>query len=413
MAEIAVLGYGTVGSGVVDVLRRNQISIDRKASQPIRVKYIFDARDFPGSPDERLVTHNIDDVLNDNDVKIIVEAIGGVEPAYTYVKKALMRGKSVCTSNKELVAKHGAELLSIARDGNINFLFEASVGGGIPIIRPLNLSLTADEIYEISGILNGTTNFILTRIQRDGGEFAASLKAARDLGYAESDPTADVDGWDSCRKLAILVSLAIGKQVDYEHISTEGISRITGRDAFYAARLNAAIKLIATARIIDNGVYAWVAPTLVPDSHPLYAVNDVYNAIYIKGNVIGEVMFYGLGAGKYPTASSVVADVVDAVKNLNRNIMHFWSTEKHNILGLEELKSDRFIRVGADDTVKALSAVTDVFNDARTLQIFDDEIGFVAKDISETELMRRLGVLSTKDGVGKTLCVLRAEGGVK
>jgi len=376
------------------------------------VKKIFDARDFPGSPDERLMTHNIDDVLNDVDIRIIVEAMGGVEPAYTYVKKALSRGKSVCTSNKELVAKHGAELLSIARDRNINFLFEASVGGGIPIIRPLNLSLTADEISEISGILNGTTNYILTKIQQEGSDFDSCLKTAQELGYAERDPSADIDGWDSCRKLAILVSLAIGKQVDYENISTEGIRKITERDAHYARELNASIKLISNAKMIGGGVYAWVAPSLVPYSHPLSAVNDVYNAIYIKGNVIGEVMFYGLGAGKYPTAAAVVADIVDAVKNLNRNIMHFWSMEKHSILSLDDLRSNRLVRIITGDFDGAADGIRSVFGNARMIKIFDDELAFIAEGLTETELMRGLGILSTKSGVNGTAGVIRTEDGV-
>ena len=406
MAEIAVLGYGTVGSGVVEVLKTNQNSIDKKAAQPIRVKYIFDIRDLTGSPIEHLHTKDINKILNDNDITVVVEAIGGVEPAYEYVKKALLRGKSVCTSNKELVAKHGAELLSIARDKNINFLFEASVGGGIPIIRPLNLSLTADEIYEISGILNGTTNFILTKMLKEDMDFDSCLKMAKELGYAERDPSADIEGWDSCRKLAILVSLAISKQVDYENIHTEGISRLTVRDFAYAKKLNAAIKLLASAKIIDNGVYAQVSPVIIPDSHPLSVVNDVYNAIYIKGNVIGDVMFYGRGAGKLPTASAVVADIVDAVKHLNKNIMHFWSSEKHQILEHTNLKSKNLVRL--KDDLKEESSIIKIFGDVKIIKIYNDELAFISDDITRTKLDEKLNSLL---GGHEVKSIIRIEGG--
>ena len=408
MAEIAILGYGTVGSGVVEVLRTNQNSIDRKASQPIRVKYILDIRAFPGSPVEHLITRDINDILNDNDIKVVVEAMGGVEPAYTYVKKALLRGKSVCTSNKELVAKHGAELLDLARERNLNFLFEASVGGGIPIIRPLNLSLTADEIYEITGILNGTTNYILTKMSEENLDFDTCLKSAQELGYAERDPTADIEGWDSCRKIAILVSLAIGKQVDFENIHTEGITKITAADIEYAKHLNAAIKLLASAKIKEKGVYAWVSPSIVPAKHPLAMVNDVFNAIYVKGNVIGEVMFYGPGAGKLPTASAVVADVVDAVKHLNRNIMHFWSNEKNQILELNSLISNKLVRVGIQCKIKTREAIHSIFGNVRILDIFSDELGFIANNLSEAVVDALLKEL--RPHVNDIRSILRIEG---
>lgn len=319
MINIAVLGYGTIGSGVVEVLRINGDSIFKRAGDEINVKYVLDLKEFPGDPIMDILVHDADIILDDPEVKIVVEVMGGVEPAYSFVKKALLNGKSVVTSNKELVAKHGAELLDLAKEKNLNFLFEASVGGGIPIIRPLNQSLTADEIVEITGILNGTTNYILSKMSEEDIDFETALKNAQALGYAERDPSADVDGHDACRKIAILSSLAYGMQVDFEDIYTEGISHITDIDIQYAKALKARIKLFASSiRDEDESVYAMVAPVMIRADHPLYSVNDVFNGIYVKGNVIGDVMFYGSGAGKLPTASAVVADVVDAASILIR-----------------------------------------------------------------------------------------------
>jgi len=270
MINIAVLGYGTIGSGVVEVLKLNGDSICKRAGDRINVKYVLDIREFPGNPIMDILVHDVNIILNDPDVKIVVEVMGGTEPAYTYVKEALLRGKSVVTSNKELVAKYGAELIDIAKERNLNFLFEASVGGGIPIIRPLNQSLTADEIVEITGILNGTTNYILTKMTEEGTDFETALKNAQSLGYAERDPRADVEGYDSCRKIAILSSLAYGMQVDYEDIYTEGITKITDTDIKYAKALDARIKLFATSiREDDDSVYAMVAPVMIRANHPL------------------------------------------------------------------------------------------------------------------------------------------------
>ena len=326
MIDIAVLGYGTIGSGVVEVLKINGDSINKRAGDEINIKYVLDIREFPGDPVMEVLVHDINTILDDPDVKIVVEVMGGINPAYSFVKDALLKGKSVVTSNKELVAKHGAELLDIAKENNLNFLFEASVGGGIPIIRPHNQSLTADEIVEITGILNGTTNYILSKMSDEGIGFEAALKDAQDLGYAERDPSADVEGHDACRKIAILSSLAYGMQVDFEDIYTEGITNISDKDISYAKALNAKIKLFASSiREEDKGVYAMVAPVMIKANHPLYSVNDVFNGIFVRGNVIGDVMFYGSGAGK-PTAS-VVADVVDIAKHLNKNIWTIWSNK--------------------------------------------------------------------------------------
>ncbi len=345
MVNIAVLGYGTVGSGVVEVIRTNPDSINKKAGQEINVKYVLDLRDFPGDPVQKILVHDFDVIVNDPEVQIVVEVMGGVEPAYTFVKKCLLAGKSVCTSNKELVAKHGPELLEIARTKDLNFLFEASVGGGIPIIRPLNSSLTADEILEITGILNGTTNFILSKMSQEGWEFGDALKKAQELGYAERNPEADVEGYDACRKIAILSSLAFGDHVDFEEIYTEGITKITAADIVYAKKMDYAVKLLASSKREGEQYYAMVAPFLVPPTHPLFAVNDVFNAIFVKGNVLGDVMFYGSGAGKLPTASAVVSDVVDATKHLNRNIMSFWSSRKLELTKVDKATRKFLVRV--------------------------------------------------------------------
>lgn len=347
MIKIAVLGYGTVGSGVVEVLSKNHESIIRRAGREIEVKYVLDLRDFPGDAIQEKIVHDYQVIAEDPEISVVVETMGGVSPAYEFVKTALERGKSVCTSNKELVARHGAELLAIAKEKKVNFLFEASVGGGIPIIRPLNQSLTADEIEEISGILNGTTNYILTKMARDGLSFAAALKEAQEKGYAERNPEADVEGYDACRKIAILTSLAYGMQVDHEDIYTEGITGITDVDISYAREMGAAIKLLGTAKKVENKVYAMISPVLIDINNPLFSVNDVFNAIFVRGNLLGDVMFYGAGAGKYPTASAVVSDVVDAVKHLGTNIMTIWSSQKLELADKGAVSRRFFVRVPA------------------------------------------------------------------
>lgn len=384
MVNIAVLGYGTVGSGVVEVLRTNEDSINNKAGKKINLKYVLDLRDFPGDPVEKVLVHDYDTILNDEDVQVVVEVMGGVNPAYTFVKSALLAGKSVCTSNKELVAKHGAELIAIAKEKNINFFFEASVGGGIPIIRPLNNSLTADEILEISGILNGTTNFILTKMDKEGSSFDAVLKEAQDLGYAERNPAADVEGFDACRKIAILSSLAIESQVDFEDIYTEGITKITDIDFKYAKKLGVSIKLIGSSKKVEGGFTAMVAPKMLSNDHPLAGVNGVMNAIFVKGNVLGDVMFYGAGAGKLPTASAVVSDVVEAVRNLNTNVETKWASEKVALVKKEEVVSKYFVRVNGEVTDK-LSIIEAAFGKVETVTAdgVTGEFAFVTDSMSE------------------------------
>lgn len=386
MINIAVLGYGTIGSGVVEVLKTNGDSIAKRAGDKISIKYVLDIREFPGDSIMEILVHDVNIILNDPDVKIVVEVMGGVEPAYSFVKEALLKGKSVITSNKELVAKHGAELIDIAKSRELNFLFEASVGGGIPIIRPLNQSLTADEIVEITGILNGTTNYILTKMGEEGIDFNTALKEAQALGYAERNPTADVEGYDSCRKIAILSSLAYGMQVDFEDIYTEGISNISDVDIKYAKALNAKIKLFATSiRENDDNVYAMVAPMMIRSNHPLYSVNEVFNGIYVRGNVIGDIMFYGSGAGKLPTASAVVADVVDAAKHLNKNIWTIWSSKKLDLIDIDLVKHRFLVRVAKMGNTA--SGIRALFGDIEEVpEVVQDETAFITPLITEKEM---------------------------
>ena len=354
--KIAVMGYGTIGSGVVDVLRINKEKIAQRAGEEIEVKYILDLRDFPGDPMENAIVHDYEVIVNDPEIGVVVETMGGVEPAYTFVKAMLEAGKQVATSNKNLVAAKGAELIKIARDHNVNFQFEASVGGGIPIIRPLNQSLTADEIDEITGILNGTTNYMLTKMDTAGADYDTVLKEAQDRGYAERHPEADVEGYDACRKIAILTSLAYGMQVDYEDVHTEGITHITETDFKYAKAMNMGIKLLGTSRREEGGLFALVAPMMIAHDHPLYSVNDVFNAILVKGNALGDVMFYGKGAGKLPTASAVVSDVVDEVKHMGTHIMTIWQPQKLHLVEYTLYKSRFFVRAknGTEDKARAL-----------------------------------------------------------
>ena len=385
MAKIAVLGYGTVGSGVVEVLETNKESIKKRAGKEIEVKSVLDLRDFPGDPIQEKIVHNIDDIINDLEIEVVVEVMGGVEPAYTFVKRALEAGKSVCTSNKALVAEHGPELLEMAKQRSLNFMFEASVGGGIPIIRPLNQSLTADEITKITGILNGTTNYILTKMDREGSSYEDTLKEAQELGYAERNPEADVEGYDACRKIAILTSLAYGSTVKFEEIRTEGISRITAADFKYAEKLGFVVKLLATSCKKDDKVYAITAPFMINSSHPLYNVNDVLNGIYIHGNVIGNVMFFGAGAGKLPTASAVVADIVDCVKHKGKNVMTVWSAKKLELGDADDEIRRFFVRVKGEPS--DLAAVESAFGKVEpvTVEGINGEFGFVTEAMSERE----------------------------
>ena len=380
MVKVAVLGYGTVGSGIVEVIKTNQDMVNKKAGDEIDVKYILDLRDFPGDPYENLVVHDVEVILNDPEVLVIAEAMGGVEPAYTFTKRALSAGKSVCTSNKELVAKHGAELLELARANKCNYMFEASVGGGIPIIRPLNASLTPERVDGITGILNGTTNYILTKMEKEGSDFDTVLKEAQDKGYAERNPEADVEGYDACRKIAILSSLIYGKNVNFEHIYTEGITKITTNDFAYAKKAGYTIKLLAMSKEVDGKYFAMVTPCMINDQNPLYFVNDVFNGILVHGNTLGNTMYYGAGAGKLPTASAVVSDIIDCVKHLGKTVFCFWDKEELQLSSMDDSVKRFFVRVKDADFAKA----KEVFGDVEEIDAqITGEKGFFTKAMSE------------------------------
>ena len=380
MVKVAVLGYGTVGSGIVEVIKTNQDMVNKKAGDEIDVKYILDLRDFPGDPYENLVVHDVEIILNDPEVLVIAEAMGGVEPAYTFTKRALSAGKSVCTSNKELVAKHGAELIELARTNKCNYMFEASVGGGIPIIRPLNASLTPERVDGITGILNGTTNYILTKMEKEGSDFDTVLKEAQDKGYAERNPEADAEGYDACRKIAILSSLIYGKNVNFEHIYTEGITKITTNDFAYAKKAGYTIKLLAMSKEVDGKYFAMVTPCMINDQNPLYFVNDVFNGILVHGNTLGNTMYYGAGAGKLPTASAVVSDIIDCVKHLGKTVFCFWDKEELTLSSMDDSVKRFFVRVKDADFAKA----KEVFGDVEEIDAqIAGEKGFFTQAMSE------------------------------
>ena len=407
MIQVAVMGYGTISSGVVEVLETNREIIKRKTGQDISVKYILDLREFPGDPHEDLIVHDFSTIEKDPDVGIVVEAMGGVNPAYAFAKACLLAGKQVVTSNKALVAAHGTELLQIARDKNINFFFEASVGGGIPIIRPMVQCLAGEQILEISGILNGTTNFILSKMDREGQTFEEALKKAQELGYAERNPEADVKGYDTCRKIAILTSMATGKTVNYEDIYTEGITKITDIDFKYAEKMGTSIKLFGTSRMNGDQVFAWVAPLMIGKSHPLYAVNDVFNGIMVKGNMLGTSMFYGSGAGKLPTASAVVADIIEEAKNLHHNIPLGWTSEKQVIQPMEDSSHKYFVRISGvyesqKDKLQELLGTCQVI----TLE-GADEFALLTEVLNEKQFRDAKADFEAADG--KVLQVIRAE----
>lgn len=381
MVNIAVLGYGTVGSGVVEVIRMNHDIVNKRAGQEICVKRVLDLRDFPGDPVENILTHDFEDILNDEEIKVVVEVMGGVEPAYTFVKKCILAGKSVATSNKELVAQHGPELIAIAKEKNVNFFFEAAVGGGIPVIRPINTSLTADDITEITGILNGTTNYILTKMDKEGVDYDTVLKQAQELGYAERNPEADVEGGDACRKIAILTSLVYGQYLDYNRIHMEGMTKITTKDFDYATAMGYSIKLIGTTRRIDGKLYSFVAPAMLSLDNPLAKIDDVYNGILIHGNALDDVMFYGKGAGKLPTASAVVSDVVEAVKNEGNNVEIIMSETPLEMGGFKDMKNRFFARAAQCDNEE----VQKKFGNVQFVNSDSDEKVFITEDLTEGE----------------------------
>lgn len=357
--KIAVLGHGVVGSGVVELFYKNRKSIEKHAGTEMDVKYILDLRDFPDSPYADKFTKDFNDILNDEEVASVAECMGGVEPAFTFVKACLERGKSVSTSNKELVAEKGDILLKIAAENNCNFFFEASVGGAIPIIRPLHRCLAANDIDKVAGILNGTTNFILTKMYNDNMPFAEALKLAQELGYAEKDPTADVEGHDACRKICIISSLVFGKHVYPKSVYTKGISNVELCDVAAADVLGHAVKLVASVRRTESGkILPVVMPTLVSYDNVMAGVNDVFNAVLVYGDGIDCTMFYGRGAGKLPTASAVLGDVIEAVKHKVTVFSQSWESAEDDsfIEGVDALKSRWYFRVPSDSSIEGVEA---------------------------------------------------------
>lgn len=392
MIQIAVLGYGTVGSGVVEVIEKNKDMVNKKAGEDLSIKYILDLREFPGDPFEDKIVHDFKQIVEDPEIRIICETMGGVGAAYAFTLQALEAGKSVCTSNKELVAAHGPELISMAKAHNCNYLFEASVGGGIPIIRPLNYSLTAEKIEAITGILNGTTNYILSKMETEGADFSEVLKEAQDKGYAEKNPEADVEGHDACRKIAILSSLMTGKNVDYNKIYTEGITKITSRDFKYAKEMHMSIKLLALSKEYGDKTMAMVAPFLITEDHPLHMVMGVFNAVFVKGNMLGDSMYYGRGAGKLPTASAVVSDVIDCARHIGKLIMCFWDAQDTDIMSIDEMDRKFFFRVKAGNEAK----VRELFGeDMKIIKLegVSEETGFVTPIMKEKDFASKYALL--------------------
>ncbi len=393
MIYTAIMGHGVVGSGVAEILLSHNSLINSKIKDKIDVKYILDLRDFNDLPYSDKFIKDFEIIANDDDVKIVVEVMGGVNPAYDFVKRLLLAGKSVVTSNKELVAAKGAELLEIANKKNANFLFEASVGGGIPILRPMAQCLAANEITEVKGILNGTTNYILNKMIVDNMDFDAALSLAQEMGFAEKNPAADIEGYDACRKICILAALAFGKHVYPEQVKTEGITNITLTDVEYADSFDCAIKLIGSAKKCDNGkITASVKPMLVSRSHILSDVDGVFNAIMVTGDAVGDVMFYGRGAGKMPTASAVVADVIDCAKHLHARKYVDWADGSPDYVVTPDEKVRLYVYIQSDNYDMLINQFTTLFSD-NTWHIKNDfkkEIAFITNEDYESTLMEKI-----------------------
>ena len=410
MAKIAVLGYGVVGSGTVEVIYKNKELLEKKAGEALDVKYILDLRDFPDSPYADKFTKDFNVILNDPEVTVVAEVIGGIKFSYGYVKSLLEAGKSVVTSNKELVAEKGAELLAIAHEHNVNFFFEASVGGGIPIIRPLHQCLAANEIDDIAGILNGTTNFILTKMINEGMGFDEALKMAQELGYAERDPSADVEGHDTCRKICILASLAFGKHVYPKNIHTEGITKITLEDVKYCENFGGAVKLIGWASRRGDDVAVMTCPAFIGGESQLSSVNDVFNAILVRGDATGDVVFYGKGAGKLPTASAVVSDIIIAVKQKNSSISLQWEDSQQDfVLDYKSLDNKFYVRIVSDNKQAALERAEKLFGKLEMLHRDGeaaDEAAFITEAINESKFEEYCSQLAEVAEIKGTVRVL-------
>ena len=409
--DVAIIGYGVVGSGVAEVIRKNGKSIADRAGEPIRVKKILDIRDLPEGPDKALLTKDPDEVFNDPEIKIVVETIGGARIAHEYTKRALGVGKHVVTSNKELVATQGPELLKLASDNGVSYLFEASVGGGIPIIRPLSQCLAANIINGITGILNGTTNYILTQMRKEGRDFGDALKSAQQNGYAEADPTADIEGHDACRKIAILSSIAYNEFVDYKNIHTEGISKISLADMQYAEAMGSVIKLIAVSKRQGERIFTRVSPAMISRDNPLSNVEDVFNGIVVSGDAIGDAMFYGRGAGKLPTASAVVADIIDIVRH-NESVRNVWVRRDYdNTVPFGESETRCFVRVAVRNREEAAKYIEKVFGRVEFVKTgrkeHENELAFTTERDTENSLSSCVEALKGVGSVKEVLNIIR------
>ena len=388
MVNVAILGFGTVGSGVAEVLTKNGGLIDQRVDDLLRLKYILDVRDFPDSPYKDCFVKDFSVIENDPEVDIVVETIGGAKIALDFTTRALKAGKSVVTSNKELVATHGYELLQLAKEHGVSYLFEASVGGGIPVLHPLTQCMAANRVDEIYGILNGTTNFILTKMVKEGASFAEVLKLAQEKGYAEADPTADVEGIDAGRKICILADLAFGHQVDPAQVPMEGITGIDLKDVEIAGRHGYRIKLLGRCLRLEGGRRtAYVAPHLISEENPMSDVNDVFNAVVVRGNATGEVMFYGKGAGELPTASACVADVIECLQEERHRPEIGWSADTGGFASPLTLKNRWYFRVGTDTLPEALHS-------AKVLEQ-GTETAFITPPITGTDAERLAAYLPT------------------
>ncbi|MFI3325371.1 MAG: homoserine dehydrogenase [Clostridia bacterium] len=388
MAKIAVMGHGVVGSGVLEVLLSHKNNISKRAKEDIEVKYILDLREFPELTYSDLFIKDFNIILSDPEIKIVVEVMGGTNPAYDFVKACLLAGKSVVTSNKELVATKGSELIEIAQNNNLNFLFEASVGGGIPIIRPITQCLAANDVTEIAGILNGTTNFILTKMIREQMDFETALALAQELGYAERDPSADVNGDDACRKICILADLSYGYNVDPSLVYTKGITSITLEDVEYASSWGGVIKLIGSVKKTDiEQIQIMVSPMFVSRDSQLSSVDDVFNGIMVRGDATGDVVFYGKGAGKLPTASAVVADIIDCVKHFNARKYIFWDKDKENyVMDYKLAKYDFYLRTIGDCPYAKIEEIIPSYSKLSRKDEAENEFAFVLKNLNQNEL---------------------------
>ncbi len=412
--DVAIIGYGVVGSGVAEVIRKNSQSIASRAGEQIRVKKILDIRDIAEGPDKELLTKNAEDIFNDPDIRVVVETIGGTRFAHEYTKRAFSAKKHVVTSNKELVAAHGPELLQMAAENGVNYLFEASVGGGIPIIKPLSQCLAANIINGITGILNGTTNYILSQMRREGRDFDDALKGAQENGYAEADPTADIEGHDACRKIAILSSIAYNEFVDYRNIYTEGISKLSLADMQYAQAMDSVIKLVAVSRREGDSIFARVSPAIISRNHPLSNVEDVFNAIVVKGDAIGDAMFYGRGAGKLPTASAVVADIIDIAKSGDTCGCNRWIRKDYdNMVAIGDSKTRYFVRVAVRNSSEAARFIEKTFVQVEYVSTgskeLSGELAFITPNEKESKLSEWVEALKGIGSIKEVISIIRIE----